>query len=259
MPTSPVAARRSLPSNPWILSFSGRSASAGWRVSPRSSWWSLFTALSFGLHGCDRRRHGPVPARRPDRHDRPGCADRPRHPGVHPAAGARRRRRASRSATSSAAYDLPWSVVRAVRFDRNSAWATLELHDDETGAGARAAGGRQGVRGRGRTRTSGPAYRCRRRLIDLPLVDHAPVLCDRSPGRERGARRFPPCHPFGGRVRSTASGNIPGAVRVLMDADDRSSGPWHAPGPSAFPSPPDTRAVSGADRHWQRLRRRRRS
>ncbi|MFC7531207.1 PH domain-containing protein [Actinoplanes sp. GCM10030250] len=28
-------------------------------------------------------------------------------------------------------YDLPWSVVRAVRFDRNSAWAHLELHDDE--------------------------------------------------------------------------------------------------------------------------------
>ncbi|BBH63520.1 hypothetical protein ACTI_02050 [Actinoplanes sp. OR16] len=28
-------------------------------------------------------------------------------------------------------YDLPWEVVRAVRFDRNSAWAHLELHDDE--------------------------------------------------------------------------------------------------------------------------------
>jgi hypothetical protein len=28
-------------------------------------------------------------------------------------------------------YDLPWSVVRAVRFDRNSAWAHLELHDEE--------------------------------------------------------------------------------------------------------------------------------
>ena len=27
--------------------------------------------------------------------------------------------------------DLPWSVVRAVRFDRNSPWAQLELHDDE--------------------------------------------------------------------------------------------------------------------------------
>jgi hypothetical protein len=29
-------------------------------------------------------------------------------------------------------FDLPWSAVRAVRFDRNSPWATLELHDDET-------------------------------------------------------------------------------------------------------------------------------
>ncbi|MGI5149219.1 PH domain-containing protein [Plantactinospora sp. CA-294935] len=28
-------------------------------------------------------------------------------------------------------YDLPWDVVRAVRFDRSSAWASLELHDDE--------------------------------------------------------------------------------------------------------------------------------
>lgn len=28
-------------------------------------------------------------------------------------------------------YDLPWDVVRAVRFDRGSPWASLELHDDE--------------------------------------------------------------------------------------------------------------------------------
>ena len=28
-------------------------------------------------------------------------------------------------------YDLPWSVVRSVRFDRGSAWATLELRDDD--------------------------------------------------------------------------------------------------------------------------------
>ena len=28
-------------------------------------------------------------------------------------------------------YDLPWSVVRAVRFDRNLPWATLDLEDDE--------------------------------------------------------------------------------------------------------------------------------
>jgi hypothetical protein len=28
-------------------------------------------------------------------------------------------------------YDLPWSVVRAVRFDRNSPWAQLDLLDEE--------------------------------------------------------------------------------------------------------------------------------
>jgi hypothetical protein len=28
-------------------------------------------------------------------------------------------------------YDLPWVVVKAVRFDRNSPWATLDLEDDE--------------------------------------------------------------------------------------------------------------------------------
>jgi len=28
-------------------------------------------------------------------------------------------------------YDLPWQVVRAVRFDRGSPWLTLELHDDD--------------------------------------------------------------------------------------------------------------------------------
>ena len=28
-------------------------------------------------------------------------------------------------------YRLPWSVVRAVRFDRSAAWATLELMDDD--------------------------------------------------------------------------------------------------------------------------------
>jgi hypothetical protein len=29
-------------------------------------------------------------------------------------------------------YDLPWAVVRAIRFDRHAYYATLELHDDET-------------------------------------------------------------------------------------------------------------------------------
>jgi PH (Pleckstrin Homology) domain-containing protein len=29
------------------------------------------------------------------------------------------------------AYDLPWEVVREVRFNRGAPWATLELHDDD--------------------------------------------------------------------------------------------------------------------------------
>jgi hypothetical protein len=28
-------------------------------------------------------------------------------------------------------YDLPWDVVRAVRFDRGSPWASLDLRDDD--------------------------------------------------------------------------------------------------------------------------------
>lgn len=28
-------------------------------------------------------------------------------------------------------YDLPWEVIRAVRFDRNASWASLELEDDD--------------------------------------------------------------------------------------------------------------------------------
>jgi len=30
-----------------------------------------------------------------------------------------------------ASYELPWTVVRAVRFDESASWATLELADDE--------------------------------------------------------------------------------------------------------------------------------
>lgn len=29
-------------------------------------------------------------------------------------------------------YDLPWEVVRAVRFNRGAPWATLDLQDDDT-------------------------------------------------------------------------------------------------------------------------------
>ncbi|MGK5739789.1 PH domain-containing protein [Micromonospora sp. URMC 103] len=28
-------------------------------------------------------------------------------------------------------YDLPWDVVRGIRFDRGAPWASLELHDDD--------------------------------------------------------------------------------------------------------------------------------
>lgn len=28
-------------------------------------------------------------------------------------------------------YELPWEVIREVRFDRNASWASLELEDDE--------------------------------------------------------------------------------------------------------------------------------
>ncbi|MBB5480564.1 PH domain-containing protein [Micromonospora parathelypteridis] len=28
-------------------------------------------------------------------------------------------------------YELPWEVVRSVRFDRSAPWASLELHDDD--------------------------------------------------------------------------------------------------------------------------------
>lgn len=28
-------------------------------------------------------------------------------------------------------YDLPWQIVRSVRFDRGAAWASLELEDDD--------------------------------------------------------------------------------------------------------------------------------
>ena len=76
------------------------------------------------------------------------------------------------------AYDLPWEVVREVRFDRGASFASLELEDDELvtivalqtgGPGARA-GGRAGAarpartrRGRGRSArlaASRPTWYC---------------------------------------------------------------------------------------------------
>ena len=91
----------------------------------------LFTVLSFGLHGATGEGMGQFA--RGDQTAMIGL-------GVLAAAGilafARPRVRADaehvRIRNVIGAFDLPWSAVRAVRFDRNSAWAMLELHDDET-------------------------------------------------------------------------------------------------------------------------------
>ncbi|GIF08166.1 PH domain-containing protein [Actinoplanes siamensis] len=96
----------------------------------------LFTALSFGLHGqAGFENAGQVGSGSFQRGDQAAMIGlgvlialgilafcRPRvtadDQGVH-----------VRNVVGG--YDLPWSVVRAVRFDRNAAWASLELLDDE--------------------------------------------------------------------------------------------------------------------------------
>jgi hypothetical protein len=91
----------------------------------------IFTALSFGLKGSTGDGYGQFQAG--DQFAMIGL-------GVLGALGAlvftRPRVRADadgiRIRNVIGGYDLPWAVVRAVRFDRNSAWAMLELHDDET-------------------------------------------------------------------------------------------------------------------------------
>ena len=90
-----------------------------------------FTALSFGLKGSTGEGYGQF--RAGDQFAMVGL-------GVLGALGAlmftRPRVRADaagiRIRNVLGGYDLPWSVVRAVRFDRSSAWASLDLHDDET-------------------------------------------------------------------------------------------------------------------------------
>jgi hypothetical protein len=92
---------------------------------------AIFTALSFGLKGSTGDGYGQFQAG--DQFAMIGL-------GVLGALGAlvftRPRVRADadgvRIRNVIGGYDLPWDVVRAVRFDRNSAWAMLELHDDET-------------------------------------------------------------------------------------------------------------------------------
>jgi hypothetical protein len=91
----------------------------------------LFTALSFGLKGSTGDGYGQFQSG--DQFAMIGL-------GVLGALGAlvftRPRVRADaagvRIRNVVGGYDLPWGVVRSVRFDRNSAWAVLELHDDET-------------------------------------------------------------------------------------------------------------------------------
>ena len=91
----------------------------------------LFTVLSFGLHGATGQ--GPGQFARGDQAAMIGLGILI---GLGIMALARPRVQADadgvRVRNVIGGYELPWSVVRAVRFDRNSAWATLELLDDET-------------------------------------------------------------------------------------------------------------------------------
>jgi hypothetical protein len=92
---------------------------------------ALFTALSFGLHGATGDGMGQFA-----RGDQAAMIGLGVLAGLGILAFTRPRVRADAHGLTVrnviGGYDLPWSVVRAVRFDRNSAWATLELHDDET-------------------------------------------------------------------------------------------------------------------------------
>jgi Bacterial PH domain len=92
---------------------------------------ALFTALSFGLHGATGDGIGQF-----ERGDQTAMIGLGVLAGLGILAFTRPLVRADAHGLNIrnviGAYDLPWSVVRSVRFDRNSAWATLELHDDET-------------------------------------------------------------------------------------------------------------------------------
>ena len=92
----------------------------------------LFTLLSFGLHGGAGFQNGIGQFQRGDQTAMIGLGVLI---GLGILAFARPRVIADaehiRIRNVIGGYDLPWSVVRAVRFDRNSPWAQLELHDDE--------------------------------------------------------------------------------------------------------------------------------
>jgi hypothetical protein len=91
----------------------------------------LFTVLSFGLHGATGNGLGQF-----QRGDQVAMIGLGLLIGLGVLAFARPRVTADaehvviRNVIGN--FDLPWSAVRAVRFDRNSPWATLELRNDET-------------------------------------------------------------------------------------------------------------------------------
>ena len=91
----------------------------------------LFTVLSFGLHGATGDGPGQF-----QRGDQVAMICLGILIGLGIMAFTRPRIRADADGVTIrnviGGYELPWSVVRKVRFDRNSPWATLELHDDET-------------------------------------------------------------------------------------------------------------------------------
>lgn len=91
----------------------------------------LFTVLSFGLHGATGDGPGQF-----QRGDQFAMICLGILIGLGILAFTRPRVRADadgvRIRNVIGGYELPWAAVRAVRFDRNSPWATLELHDDET-------------------------------------------------------------------------------------------------------------------------------
>jgi hypothetical protein len=93
---------------------------------------ALFTALSFGLHGSA----GFDNSGQFERGDQFAMIGLGVLIGLGFLAFTRPRVRADADGIKIrnviGGYDLPWSVVRAVRFDRNSPWATLELLNDET-------------------------------------------------------------------------------------------------------------------------------
>ena len=92
---------------------------------------ALFTGLSFGLHGST----GFDNSGQFQRGDQAAMIGLGVLIGLGIMAFTRPRVRADATGIQIrnvvGGYELPWSVVRAVRFDRNSAWAMLDLYDDE--------------------------------------------------------------------------------------------------------------------------------